>query len=82
MNSTVDEEYLIVPAERLSKEALDGLIEEFILREGTDYGHNDHTLEQKKSKVYTQLAAGHVIVVYSSLTENTSLLAKNQLNKL
>lgn len=80
MNSTPEkEEFLVVPPDRLSKEAVEGLIEEFILREGTDYGHSDPTLEQKKQRVHSQMATGHVVIVYSSLTENTSLMRKDAL---
>ncbi len=76
MNSTPEEELLVIPTDRLSKDAVDGLIEEFILREGTDYGHEDTTLEQKKNQIYTQIASGHVVIVYSSITQNTSLMKK------
>ena len=34
-----------IPASRLSTAALDGLIEEFVTRDGTDYGEQEHTLE-------------------------------------
>lgn len=83
MNLTPErEEFLVIPTSRLSNDAVDGLIEEFILREGTDYGHADSTLEQKKARVHTQIANGHVVIVYSSITENTSLMKKDQLADL
>lgn len=34
---------VLVSIEMLSDEALNGLIQEFILREGTDYGTSEHT---------------------------------------
>ena len=48
-------ERLEIPASRLSRDALDGLIEEFVTRDGTDYGAQEHTLEQKKNAVVRQL---------------------------
>ena len=36
-----------IPAERLSAEVLRAVIEEFILREGTDYGSYEVSLEDK-----------------------------------
>lgn len=42
----------------VSMEALRGLIEAFVLREGTDYGHVDYTLDQKCAQVAGQLEAG------------------------
>ena len=72
---------LIIPLERLSEEALRGLIEEFILREGTDYGLNEFSLEQKFSQVFKQLKAGHIAVVFDPEEETTSLLRKEDLPK-
>ena len=40
---------MIIPWNELSTETLDNLIESFVLREGTDYGIQEKTLEQKKS---------------------------------
>ena len=37
----------IIPIERLSPEAIQGVIEEFILREGTDYGEKETSMETK-----------------------------------
>lgn len=79
MNESAPEEFLEIPAERLSKEALHALIEEFILREGTDYGHSDKTLQQKKITLQRQLSIGQVRVVYSTLTEDTSLILSSEL---
>jgi uncharacterized protein len=47
-----------IPPESLSAEALRGLVEAFVLREGTDYGHEDYTLEQKFQAVLTAVRAG------------------------
>ncbi|SPZ01389.1 Uncharacterised protein family (UPF0270) [Proteus mirabilis] len=38
---------MIIPWQELSTETLDNLIESFVLREGTDYGMQEKTLEQK-----------------------------------
>ena len=44
-----------VPADALSPEALRGVIEHFVLREGTDYGEREYSLEQKVADVLRQL---------------------------
>lgn len=49
---------VIIPPESLSPEALRGVIEAFVLREGTDYGHQDHSLEAKCVAVERQLRDG------------------------
>ena len=49
---------MIIPWQELSTETLDNLIESFVLREGTDYGMQEKTLEQKVADVKKQLAPG------------------------
>ncbi|WP_246624938.1 YheU family protein [Oceanobacter mangrovi] len=44
-----------VPWQQLSPEALDGILGEFVLREGTDYGDYEFSFEDKKQQVLAQL---------------------------
>lgn len=67
---------ILIPSDRLSKEALEGLIEEFILREGTDYGTIEYSLDEKKARIMKQLKSGNVLVVFDPNEESTSLLRK------
>ena len=39
-----------IPHRQLSDEALLGVIEEYISREGTDYGHREYSFEEKIEK--------------------------------
>ena len=71
------ESQIVVPWEKLSEEALHGVIEEFILREGTDYGHSELTLEDKKRNVFSQLKAGHLILSFSPETESCTIIKKD-----
>lgn len=72
----LEESFVIIPQEKLTQEALFGLIDEFILREGTDYGHAEQNLDQKREKVIFQLNSGHVQIFFSSKTEDCTLLRK------
>ncbi len=47
-----------IPQQQLSDEALMGVIDAFILREGTDYGRQEYTLEEKRQRVLSSLASG------------------------
>ncbi len=67
-------EGVVVPPERLSEDALVGLIDDFVLREGTDYGHADIPLEQKRADVRRQLARGEVRIVWDPRTETCTLV--------
>jgi uncharacterized protein YheU (UPF0270 family) len=68
---------IVVPTDRLSREALDGLIEEFVTREGTDYGEREDTLDvEKKNAVIRQLERGEVIIVFDSESEMANIVPK------
>ena len=47
-----------IPATELTNAALLGVIDAFILREGTDYGHQDFTLDEKRDRVRAMLQSG------------------------
>jgi uncharacterized protein YheU (UPF0270 family) len=40
-DNTAENAALQIPASRLSRDAIDGLIEEFVTRDGTDYGERE-----------------------------------------
>lgn len=73
---------VVIPQEKLSKEALKALIEEFILREGTDYGSHEYSLEEKRQKVFKQLKTNQVLIFFDPELENTNLLTVDQIKKL
>ena len=52
------QEPVAIPPEQLSAQALRGVIEAFVLREGTDYGEREFSLEQKMAHVAAQIEAG------------------------
>ncbi|HAS48820.1 MAG TPA: hypothetical protein DCS33_05965, partial [Gammaproteobacteria bacterium] len=47
-----------IPYQELEAETLRAIIEEFISREGTDYGAHEYSLEQKVQQVRNQLERG------------------------
>lgn len=67
---------MIIPWSALSQEALNGLMEEFITREGTDYGEMEVSLYDKVDDVLEQLKQGEVVIVFDPVMETTSLLTK------
>ena len=71
-------QFVIVPYEKLSEDALVGLIDEFILREGTDYSSHEFSLEQKHQHVHKQLLSGQAVVVFDVKEESASLIRREQ----
>ena len=67
-----------IPLDRLSPEILKAVIEEFVLREGTDYGVQEVSLQSKILQVEGQLARGDVLITYDPATETCTLLTRYQ----
>ncbi len=63
-----------IPYGQLSPEALRGVIEEFVTRDGTDYGEVEISLETKISQVLSQLKSGKAVIVFDQGTESCTIL--------
>ncbi|MCV5926463.1 YheU family protein, partial [Escherichia coli] len=57
-------------------ETLENLIREFVLREGTDYGAVEISLQNKIDQVKTQLEKGEAVIVFSELHETVDIQLK------
>ena len=73
-----EDPFMIIPLEQLPHETLTAIIEDFILREGTEYGAEDVSKEAKISQVKKQLEQGHAVLVYSELHESINILPSDQ----
>jgi uncharacterized protein YheU (UPF0270 family) len=69
---------MIIPHRRLSPDALRGVIEAFVTREGTDYGVQDVPLATKVCQVQHQLDAGTAVIVYDEHTESCTIQPADQ----
>lgn len=70
---------MIIPHRKLSLDALRGVIEAFVSREGTDYGAEDVPLETKVFQVRQQLDAGTAVLVYDKDTDSCTIQPTQQL---
>ena len=68
---------MIIPQSALSAEALSGVIKEFVLREGKEYGATDVSLDTKVQQVQRQLDKGEVVVVFDQETESIDIVSKS-----
>jgi uncharacterized protein len=64
----------VVPYTELSEEALRGVLESFVLREGTEYGERDFSLEQKVAHVIKQLRRGEAQIVFDPDSETIDIV--------
>ncbi len=67
---------LKIEASQLSEEALCGIIDDFILREGTDYGLQEMSIDAKRKQVLGLLSKGLAHIVFDPETESTTLIPK------
>jgi uncharacterized protein YheU (UPF0270 family) len=67
-------EPVVIPYTELSEEALRGVLESFVLREGTEYGERDFSLDQKIAQVTRQLRRGEARIVFDPGTETINIV--------
>ena len=65
--------------DQLSPGALRGLVEEYVTREGTDYGEGNWSLEDKVSQVFRQLERGEARIVFDPELESASIVTAPEL---
>ena len=64
-----------IPWNSLKPETLRAIVEEFITREGTDYGDVEVPLQHKVDAVLVQLKNGHAAVLWDEESETCTLQA-------
>jgi uncharacterized protein YheU (UPF0270 family) len=62
-----------IPFQDLKVETLTAIVEEFISREGTDYGDHETSLEQKVQQVMNQLQRGKIVVTFDPESQSCDL---------
>ncbi len=63
-----------IPHMALSPESLRGIIEEFVTREGTEYGIRDYSLEEKVNQILQQLDKKEVAIEYDPDSQTCNLI--------
>ena len=67
-----------IPFQDLEIETLTAIIEEFISREGTDYGVHETSLEKKVQQVMNQLQRGEIVVTFDQESQSCDLQVISQ----
>lgn len=73
---------VVIPHRSLAAPVLRAVIEDFVTREGTDYGLHEHSFEQKHDAVARQLEKGEVFIVFNAESESVSLVRREELPRL
>ncbi|MBM76559.1 MAG: hypothetical protein CMK59_14220 [Proteobacteria bacterium] len=61
---------MVIPYQQIDPQTLKTLIESFVMREGTDYGHQDHNIDAKVEQVLKQLKRKEVVILFDPETES------------
>ena len=64
-----------IPPSELSAEALRGVVESFVLREGTDYGARQYSFDEKVEQVMEQLRRGEAQILFDTDTQSVTIVA-------
>ncbi|MDZ7923806.1 MAG: YheU family protein [Marinagarivorans sp.] len=69
---------MIIPPASLSPEILNNILEEFITREGTDYGNIELSLSDKVKRLTPQILNGNVLIIFDKKSESIQLMPKTE----
>ena len=58
-----------IPYQAIAADTLRNMIEEFVTRDGTDYGEQELTLEAKVAQVLAFLKSGDAVIQYDEAME-------------
>ncbi len=72
------ENLLLIPHEALSDEALRGVVEAFVLREGTDYGEEVFSLAQKVNQVMAQIKRGEAELRFEPESATVDIVGRDR----
>jgi uncharacterized protein YheU (UPF0270 family) len=65
---------IVIPHCELSAEALRGVLESFVLREGTDYGEREVSLDHKVAQVLRQLERGEAQIIFDATLQSIDIV--------
>lgn len=68
---------MIIPPESLASETLTSLLQDYITREGTDYGEIELTLEEKLAILRPQVMNANVLIIYDESSGSFTLRSAN-----
>ncbi len=68
------DEPVTIPIEALSADALQGLLEEFVSRDGTDYGEYEVSTETKIQQVLSAIKNKRAAIVFDPESQSTHII--------
>ena len=75
------QEIVHVPHSELAPDVLRRVVESFVLREGTDYGERELSLDQKVEHVMRQLRRGEAQIVFDPRSQSVDVVTSAALRR-
>jgi uncharacterized protein len=69
-------EPVVVPYTELAADLLHAVVESFVLREGTDYGEREISLEAKVARVMAQLKNGEAKILFDPESDSVTIVSR------
>ena len=69
---------MIINSTDLSPQALLGVVDNFILREGTDYGSQEMAYEKKREALLQKIKNGDAFIAFDAETESVTIISKDE----
>ncbi len=73
------ENLIEIPWDALAPDTLNALVEEFVTRDGTDYGEQEVALERKVLQVINGIKRKEFVIVFDADQESTQIVTRQQL---
>ncbi len=74
---TMTDSPIKIPYNKLSPESLQGVIEQFISRDGPDSGHVNISFEKKVAQVMQNLKTGRAFILYDESSQSCNIFSKD-----
>ncbi|MEY1662334.1 YheU family protein [Isoalcanivorax beigongshangi] len=68
-----------IPWNQIPADTLGNLLEEFVTRDGTDYGAEEVPLTTRVAQVRRQLERGEAVIWFDDATESVSVFSRREL---
>jgi uncharacterized protein len=69
---------MIIPFEKINTDTLQGVLEEIVSRDGTDYGYDEVSISKRIEQVENMLKTGKAYLSFDEESETCSLISKEE----
>jgi uncharacterized protein YheU (UPF0270 family) len=75
-DETPDGEGVLVDYQALAPDTLRSLVEDFVTRDGTDYGVVEASIERRVGDVMAQLKRGDAVIAFDPVTASATIVVR------